>query len=157
MYKLFSRMLCHQVQTTIFAGLAPEQAAYRPGFGTEYHLLSLTFLFERCREWNQDLWLGVVDFEKAFDTVDHPMLWRALDETGVEPCYVNILQRLYASQEAVVDVGVKSRAFPLQRGVKQCDSISGLLFLAVMEVCFRSLTDKWRNLNSRRMRIRTGA
>ena len=96
------------------------------------------------------MWLGVVDFEKAFDTVDHPMLWRALDETGVEPCYVNILQRLYASQEAVVDVGVKSRAFPLQRGVKHGDPISGLLFLAVMEVCFRSLTDKWRNLNSRR-------
>ena len=36
------------------------------------------------------------------------------------------------------------------RGVKQGDPISGLLFIAVMEVCFRDLKAKWASLNEKR-------
>ena len=150
LYKLFSRMLCRRVQDAIFKDLSPDQAAYRPSFSTEDHLLSFTLLFERCREWCQDLWLGLVDFEKAFDTVEHSSLWPVLADLGVEPCYVEILQRLYACQDAVVDVVVQSRPFKLERGAKQGDPISGLLFLAVMEACFRPLRSKWCALNARR-------
>ena len=113
-------------------------------------MLSFTLLLEGRREFNQDLWIGLVDFEKAFDTVNHASLWPVLLEVGVEPCYVEVLKRLYACQEAVVDIGVESRAFRLQRGVKQGDPINRLLFLAVMEVCFRDLTRKWSALNARR-------
>ena len=112
LYKLFSRMLCHRVQDAVFRAQSPDQAAYRPGFSTEDHLLSLTLLYERTREFNQDLWIGLVDFEKAFDTVDHDSLWRVLRDVGVEPCYVEILRRLYANQQSSVDVGVDSRASP---------------------------------------------
>ena len=63
---------------------------------------------------------------------------------------MDILKRLYEEQVAVVDVGVQSRTFCLKRGVKQGDPISGLLFLAVVEVCFRKLREKWRSLNARR-------
>ena len=31
-----------------------------------------------CKEWNSELWLALVDFEKAFDTVEHDALWQAL-------------------------------------------------------------------------------
>ena len=70
----------------------------------------------------------MVDFEKAFDTVDHAKLWAALSTLGVETCYVDILKRLYEDEVAVVDVGVESRAFGLKRGVKQRDPINGLCF-----------------------------
>ena len=150
LYKLFSRMLCHRLQDDVLGAQSPDQAAYRPGYSTEDHLLSMTLLYEHCREWNQELWLGMVDFEKAFDTVDHAKLWVVLSKVGVDACYVDILQRLYACQHAVVDVGVESRKFCLKRGVKQGDPISGLLFLAVVEVCFSKLCAKWRALNARR-------
>ena len=151
LYKLFSRMLCHRVQNSVLQAQSPDQAAYRPGFSTEDHLLTCTLLFERCREWSQDLWLGLCDFEKAFDTVERNSLWKVLIDLGVERCYVEILQRLYSSQEAVVDGALQSRPFSLLRGVKQGDPISGLLFLALMEVCFRSLCGKWKALNARRV------
>ena len=151
MYKLFSRMLCRRVQDAVLRPQTPDQAAYRPGYSTDDHLLAMTLLFERCREWNQDLWIGMVDFEKAFDTVDHASMWEILRDIGVHCDYIKILQRLYASQHATVDVGVESRQFNVERGVKQGDPISGLLFLAVMQACSRELKTKWNNLNRRRL------
>ena len=150
LYKLFSLMVCARIQNTVYAGLSPDQAAYRPGFSTEDHLLAAGLLIDGCAEWNQELWLGLVDFEKAFDTVEHHSLFKVLNEIGVEPCYVDLLKRLYAQQEATVQVGTESRPFALLRGVKQGDPISGLLFIAVMEVCFRRLRSKWATANSRR-------
>ena len=150
LYKLFSRMLCARLEDTIIGQQSVDQAAYRKGFGTDDHLLCLTLLLEQSAEWNTELWLGLVDFEKAFDTVEHPPLWAALKELGVTPAYIDILQLLYNRQEATVAAGQMSRPFPIERGVKQGDPISPLLFLAVMEVIFRRLKSRWNKLNLRR-------
>ena len=81
-----------------------DQAAYRKGFSAEDHLL-----VEQCAEWNVELWLGLVDFEKAFDSVEHDELWKALSEHGIDASYVDLLKRLYSRQTAAVLVGSKSR------------------------------------------------
>ena len=47
--------------------------------------------------------------------------------------------------------GADSRPFALERGVKQGDPISSLLFLAVMESIFRRLKKRWHLLNQRRL------
>jgi hypothetical protein len=57
---------------------------------------------------------------------------------------------LYREQQSTVLSGSESRPFTLERGVKQGDPVSSLLFLAVMDVCFRRLKEKWNRLNSRR-------
>ena len=145
LYKLFSRMLCGRIKETITKEQSVDQAAYRRGFSTEDHLITLTLLFESCREWNVPLWFGLVDFEKAFDTVEHAPLWRALDELGVGAEYIDMLKTLYCKQESTVRAGCDSRAFALERGVKQGDPIS-----SVMEVMFRRLKARWSKLNSRR-------
>ena len=75
----------------------------------------------------------LVDFEKAFDTVEHEPLWDVLVEQGVHPAYVDLLKVLYKDQSATVIAGCRSREFSLQRDVKQGDPISALLFIAVME------------------------
>ena len=143
-------MLCSRVQGEVFKNLCPDQAAYRPGFSVDDHLLTVTLLVERCKEFNQDLFVGLVDFEKAFDTIEHPMLWKALREVGVEDSHIEILQKLYDGQVAAVVAGAVSRDFSLMRGVKQGDPISGLLFISVLEVCFRKLKKKWAQLNEKR-------
>jgi hypothetical protein len=150
LYKLFSRMLCQRIQKTLLSKQPPDQAAYRPGYSTEDHLATLTLVTEMCKEWNVDLWLGLIDFEKAFDTVEHDALWKVLDEQGVHPGYVTILQHLYDNQVAYVSAGTASRQFGISRGVKQGDPISALLFVAVMEACFGNLKKAWNTANTRR-------
>ena len=82
-----------------------ELIAYRQGFSTEDYLISLALLLEASAEWNVPLWLGLVDFERAFDTVEHAPLWDALEELGVESGYVDLLKTLYRKQASTVLVG----------------------------------------------------
>ena len=143
-------MLCARLEEKIISQQSVEQAAYRTGYSTDDHLLTLSLLLERCSEWNAEVWLALVEFEKAFDTVEHATLWDALRELGVDAMYIHVLQAVYRDQVAVVSTGSESRPFALGRGVKQGDPISPLLFLAVMEVVFRRLTARWNKLNTRR-------
>ena len=115
----------------------PDQAAYRAGYSTEDHLLTVTLITELCSEWRSELWLGLIDFEKAFDIVEHDVLWEVRKDQGLHPDYIDIIKRLYDGQTAYVQAA--SRRFPLLRGVKQGDPVRALLFIAVMEQCFRSL------------------
>ena len=39
--------------------------------------------------------VGLVDYNKAFDSVKIPDVIDALKEQGVEPVYVNVLQHIY--------------------------------------------------------------
>ena len=43
---------------------------------------------EMAAEWNVEMWFGLADFEKAFYTVEHEMLWDALSTQGVGSDYV---------------------------------------------------------------------
>ena len=150
LYKLFSRMFCARIQTTLMPQQSPDQAAYRAGYSTEDHLLTVTLITELCSEWRSELWLGLIAFEKAFDTVEHDVLWEVLKDQGLHPDYIDIIKRLYDGQTAYVQAGAASRRFHLLRGVKQGDPVSALLFIAVMEQCFRSLKKRWKSANRRR-------
>eukprot|EP00973_Karenia_brevis_P036399 5019251-Karenia_brevis.AAC.1 len=70
------------------------------------------------------LWLCTVDFRKAFDSIEHVALWRALAEQGVHAHYIKTLASLYTAQVGHINVGVLSREFSITRGVKQGDPIS---------------------------------
>ena len=98
----------------------------------------------------------MVDFEKAFDTVEHQSLWRVLAEQGVPSDYIALLQLLYSKQSAVVQASARSRPFCILRGVKQGDPLSALLFIAVMGACFTELQKKWDSANKRRRKFEFG-
>ena len=135
-------MLCNRLQTYLIPSQSVDQAAYRKGFSTEDHLLAVTLLIERSREYNFPLWFALVDFEKAFDTVEHGILWKTLAEQGVPKHYIVLLERLYSNQMVSVQAGARSRWFSISRGVRQGDLISALLFIAIMQACFGELQSK---------------
>ena len=109
-----------------------------------------------CREWNADLCIGLTEFEKAFDSVEHGPMWAALREQGIEEHYIQMLKSLYRNQVAHVSIKSDSREFALTRGVKQGDPISGLLFIAILESCMKRLKEKWAALNNRRTKSQFG-
>jgi len=110
----------------------------------------ITQLIEKSKEFNIPLWLVLIDYSKAFDSVDHTKLWVVLRDQGVPEEYIVLLQRLYSRQTSYVRTDVSSIAFPINRGVRQGDPISALLFIAVMEHIFARLKTIWRKANMRR-------
>eukprot|EP00959_Pyramimonas_sp_CCMP1952_P356129 7458315-Pyramimonas_sp.AAC.1 len=90
-------------------------------------------LQEKCHEWQCGLWLAALDFKKAFDCVEHRSLWRAIARHGVPSGYISLRQKLYTGQTARVRTDCLSKPYEIQRGTKQGDPLSTLLFNCLIE------------------------
>eukprot|EP00973_Karenia_brevis_P065385 9084690-Karenia_brevis.AAC.1 len=142
LYKLFARMLYTRLTPILDPQQSQDQAGFRKHFSTLDHLFTLTCLEEKGHEFNQKIWLAALDFKKAFDTVEHKSLWEALNAQGVSNGYVNLLAQLYAGQTGQVRTDTLSKAFNIQRGTKQGDPLSSLLFNSLLEHVMRPLKHK---------------
>ena len=153
LYKLFARLLYNRLEPHLDAHQSHDQAGFRHNYSTDDHLFTTTILHERSQEWQLPLWVSAIDFKKAFDTIDHNQLWQALRNQQLPPQYIHLLQSLYSDQTATVKTDQLSRQFHIQRGVKQGDPLSSLLFNALLEDIFKTLKQRW---TSRRHGIRLG-
>ena len=64
-------------------GQPREQAGFRKGYSTTDHLQALNQIIEKSNEYNLPLCIGSIDYEKAFDTVEHFAIFEALRKTNV--------------------------------------------------------------------------
>ena len=76
-----------------------------------------------------DTFLTFLDFQKAFDTVPHELLFKRLELIGIRGNFLRFVKVLYGASTLAVALpfGV-SRAVPLCRGVRQGCPLSPLLF-----------------------------
>lgn len=106
------------------------QAGFRRSRSCADHIFALnTCIQSFYAKPRQKLYVCFVDFRKAFDMVDHEVLWAKLLSLGVSSCFINILIDLYnkATTRIVTPEG-KTPQVSISRGVMQGDSLSPLLF-----------------------------
>ena len=67
-----------------------------------------------------------IDLEKAFDKIQHPLMIKTLQKSGVEGTYLNIIRAIYDKPTAnIILNGEKLKAFPLKSGARQgCHTIT---------------------------------
>lgn len=105
------------------------QAGFRPGRSTVDNCFILRALAERARSRGVKLYCCAVDFEKAFDSVDRPLLWAALCRAGVGGTMLRAIQAMYADVPVCVRTAEGlSGCFQSVLGVKQGCPLSPLLF-----------------------------
>ena len=137
-YKIFTRLLQTRIERTLDENQPREQAGFRKGYSTTDHLQALNQIIEKSNKYNLPLCIGFIDYEKAFDTVEHFAIFEALRKTNVNETYINILQNIYNQATARVHLDkLVSTEFPVHRGVRQGDPLSPKLFTAVMEEVFK--------------------
>ena len=75
------------------------------------------------------LLLCFIDYEKAFDCVDHNKFWKILQVMGIQDHLTCLLRNLYAGQEATVRTGHgRTDWFQIGKGVCQGCILSPCLF-----------------------------
>ncbi|PZC85214.1 hypothetical protein B5X24_HaOG202399 [Helicoverpa armigera] len=149
MYKVFSKIILSRIETTLEESQPKEQAGFRRNYSTIDHIHVLRQILQKYKEYNKTYYLAFVDYNKAFDTIEHGFIWEALRTQGVPTKYIRILQNVYTKSTARVKLEALGEEFPIRRGVRQGDPISPKLFSAVLEMVFRNLdwTNKGLNIN----------
>ena len=69
---------------------------------TIYSLDVLLFIFET-------IYFCFIDYDKAFDYVDHNKLWKILKEMGIPDHLTCLLRNLYAGQEEQLELDMEQQ------------------------------------------------
>ena len=89
LYKLLSTLLYNRLYTKLDKRQPPDHGGFRRSYQTLDDLATYRLLEQGCREWGVKLWIATVDFAKAFDTIRHAALWKALARFEVETPYMS--------------------------------------------------------------------
>jgi len=85
--------------------IAEEQFGFVAGKGTNDAILTIRNIIEKTvKRQDQQLWLMFVDYSKAFDTINHDILWKTLTDFGTPKHLVWLLERLYSKATGVIRV-----------------------------------------------------
>ncbi|GFN75298.1 endonuclease-reverse transcriptase [Plakobranchus ocellatus] len=110
----------------------------RSGTVPDTPYMSRDQVIEKSNEYNLPLCVGFINYEKAFDSVEHFAIFDALRKININETYVTILENTYRNASARVHIDYQeSEPFPKHRGVGQEDPISPKLFTAAIEMIFR--------------------
>ena len=78
-----------------FEILTESQAGFRQGYRTTDHLFTLTTLiYHHTTKNKKPLFLCFIDFKKAFDKVDHELLWRKISNYGAGGKFLDIIKSM---------------------------------------------------------------
>ena len=86
----------------------------------------------------RNIYFCFIDYDKAFDCVDHNKLWKILKEMGIADHLTCLLRNLYAGQEATVRTGHGTTDwFQIGKGVGQGCILPPCLFNLYAEYIMR--------------------
>ena len=107
--------------------------------GTRDQTANIHWIIEKAREFQKNIYFCFIDYDKAFDCVDHNKLWKILKEVGIPDHLTCLLRNLYAGQEATVRTGHGTTDwFQIGKGVCQGCILSPCLFNLYTEYIMRN-------------------
>ena len=109
--------------------LGKEQAGFKKGSSTMDHVFALYCLIDLYLQHKKRLFCTFVDFQKAFDSVQHSLLWEKLLSININGRILKVIQNIYSKSKSCVktNIGV-SDFFFCNVGLRQGENLSPVLF-----------------------------
>ena len=134
--KLFTSILQSRLNTFIEQHniLNPEQFGFRPNSRTTDSLFILQQLINKYKKQHKKLYVGFIDYEKAFDSVWQSGLIYKLYQYGVKGKFFKVIKSMYSSIKSCVKTDESSitEMFSCNKGIRQGDGLSPVLFSLFM-------------------------
>ena len=87
------------------------------------------------------MWTATVDFTKAFDSITHKSVWKALKACDD---YISLLKKIYRDQKASVQTDEESNIFEIRKGTMQGDPLSSPLFNTFLQYSLKDDIQRWQ-------------
>ena len=84
--------------------IGSEQAGFRSGFSTTYHMFALKSLIDIYSSKRKRLYCCYIDYSKAFDTISRSELWSKLIKCNVSGKIFRVVYNMYKSAKSCVAI-----------------------------------------------------
>lgn len=134
-YKIMAFVFSERLQLVISAIIHTDQVACIKNRYIGTNIRNLLDLYEYCEENNKPGAFLCADFEKAYDSIERDFLWEVLRKFNFGEHFIKWIQTMYAEPIFVVkNNSWLSRKYKMERGLRQGDPLSALLFIIVAEI-----------------------
>ena len=114
------KILYARLQQYVNQEVLDVQAVFRNGRGTRDQIAKICWIIEKAKELQKNIYLHFINYDQAFDCIDHDKLWKALREMGIPDHLTSLLRDQYAGQEATVrTVYGTTNWFKVEKAVQQ--------------------------------------
>ena len=139
-YKILSKIITKKLQDQIKTQISNEQKCALKGRQISDIHLNILAVLKKMKKNKDPVILTTYDYTKAFDMIDHSIIWTTLQEMKVDETTIKWIQIMYKEITSQIQVnGALTPEILIRRGIRQGCPLSMLLFVIALEAFTRSL------------------
>jgi hypothetical protein len=143
-YKIFTKLMAHRVQRSLGKVINADQAGFVRGRALADNLSIMRAILQQAQDERApqpaDGAIVLIDFRKAYDTIDRDFLRYALLAFGYPSTFITVVDTVHAGTTARFLVnGELSAQFDIVTGIRQGCPLAPLLFLIAAETLKHAL------------------
>jgi len=145
--KILLHLINARITPIIERHLTDSQLGFRKGKGTKDAIFQFRTVMERVTQVNKKVYACFIDYQKAFDRINHEKLLVIMEKAGIPDLERKLIKSLYWNQYAVIRTkDGKSRKICIRRGVRQGCIISPILFNLYSEYMMQEIHEKRKGI-----------
>ena len=146
--KIYNRVLLNRIRPHLEPLLRTNKNWFQPGRSAVAQILTLRRFVEGIKAKNLTAVLTVVDFKKAFDSVNRDKMFEILKAYGILNQIVLARASMYYNTEAIVcSPGGETDFFAFHAGVLQGDTLAPYLLIIALDYAMRSAIEGYEDLD----------
>ena len=148
--KIYTKILEKRIRKIVEPNMQDEQAAFRSNRQTQDHIYTIRTAIDKMLQHQRDVYIAFLDLTAAFDNINREQVWKVLDDKKIPNKLKRATESVYEKVYGRVRInGRISEQFRMDKGLKQGDSLSPLLFILLMDKVARECNNKCRQYRTK--------